>query len=73
MALLDSHTTVLPVGPHRMLALGPTPLYGRLAKSEVDKMNVLQIKAAREYVYTRPNSSLAATVREEATSRLPRL
>ncbi|WP_189219009.1 MULTISPECIES: DUF4238 domain-containing protein [Streptomyces] len=73
MALLDSHTTVLPIGPHHMLALGPTPFYGRLAKSAVDKMNVLQIKAAREYVYTRPNSYLAAIVREEATSRSPRL
>ncbi|MET8412574.1 DUF4238 domain-containing protein [Streptomyces sp. NPDC005195] len=69
MALQDAHTTVLPIGPHHMLALGKTSLQGCLTKSAVDKLNTLQIEAAREYVYTRPRSSLAAMIRDKATSR----
>ncbi|MET8453935.1 DUF4238 domain-containing protein [Streptomyces sp. NPDC005209] len=64
MALGDSHTTVLPIGPRHMIALGPADVHGRIPKHLVDHMNVLQLKAARRYAYTRPGSPLAALIRE---------
>ncbi|MFB7248975.1 DUF4238 domain-containing protein [Streptomyces populi] len=64
MALGDAHSTVLPIGPRHMLALGPADRYAAAAKADVDRMNVLQIKASRRYVYTRPGSPLAPMIRE---------
>ncbi|MEV5880346.1 DUF4238 domain-containing protein [Streptomyces sp. NPDC052101] len=69
MALGDSHTTVLPIGPRHMLALGPTDIHGRIPKHMVDRMNMLQLKAARRYAYTRPGSALPALIRDEALRR----
>lgn len=63
MALGDSHTTVLPIGPRHALALAPANEYVRASKAAVDQINVLQIKAARRYVYTRPGSRLAELIR----------
>ncbi|MER7683080.1 DUF4238 domain-containing protein [Streptomyces sp. NPDC096934] len=64
MALGDSHTTVLPIGPGHMLALAPADAYAPIPKAVVDRMNVLQIKAAHRYVYTRPGTPLAPMIRE---------
>ncbi|MEU8789755.1 DUF4238 domain-containing protein [Streptomyces sp. NPDC048643] len=64
MALGDAHSTVLPIGPRYMLALGPADRYATASKADVDRMNVLQIKASRRYVYTRPGSPLAPMIRE---------
>ncbi|WP_328842866.1 DUF4238 domain-containing protein [Streptomyces sp. NBC_00258] len=66
MALGDAHSAVLPIGPRHMIALAATDAYGRIPAALVDRMNVLQIKAARQYVYTRPHSPLAALISEVA-------
>ncbi|MFG2440725.1 DUF4238 domain-containing protein [Streptomyces sp. NPDC048508] len=64
MALGDSQSVVLPIGPRHMLALGPVNMQGSIPRAVVDRMNVLQIKAARRYVYTCPGSPLAPMIQE---------
>ncbi|MFF0189059.1 DUF4238 domain-containing protein [Streptomyces sp. NPDC005244] len=70
MALHDSRTTVLPIGPHHMLALGDTSFHALVSKSAVDTMNMLQIEAARRYVYARPGSQLDPIIEEVSCDRL---
>jgi len=42
-----------------MAALGPADAIGTISDAQVDGLNALQVRVAREYVYYRPQSALA--------------
>jgi hypothetical protein len=63
VAVGDSDTVVLPVGPRHMLALAPQNLIFSVPKTTVDKLNALQIRAAYRHVFFRPGSSLETFAR----------
>ena len=63
IALGDANTVIMPLGPHRLAALGRTNLAGNLSPDQVESVNARQIASAIEYVYLRPGSGLEHTVR----------
>lgn len=63
IALGDANTVIMPLGPKHLVALGPANLSGTIPKSEVDRLNMMQVQAAEQYVYFRPESGLEKSVR----------
>ncbi|MFD8911716.1 DUF4238 domain-containing protein [Streptomyces sp. NPDC059575] len=69
MAFGDAHSVVLPIGPRRLLALGPRNLLGSVPGAVVDELNTVQILAADRYVYMHPRSELETFARAKARQR----
>ncbi|MFF9281114.1 DUF4238 domain-containing protein [Streptomyces griseosporeus] len=72
MAIGDAHTMVLPLGPHRLLALGPQNCEILASKELVDELNAVQVLAAKRYVYMHPRSGLEHFVKVGVESRTSR-
>jgi hypothetical protein len=68
VALFDANTIVLPLAPRVLAAIGPANAIGTCAGAQVDALNALQVRVARECVYYRPQAGLAAFI---ATARPP--
>ncbi|MFB8351520.1 DUF4238 domain-containing protein [Streptomyces niveus] len=70
MAFGDAQTLVLPIGPRHMLSLGTEDSMLTIPRSFVDRLNAVQVDAARRYVYMHPESGLDPFV-ERAAQRRP--
>jgi hypothetical protein len=68
IGLMTADTTVLPLGPRHLAAIGPTDTYCRLSTDETNYFNRLQINAATDHVYFRPGSGLETIVRAARTA-----
>ncbi|MCC9707308.1 DUF4238 domain-containing protein [Streptomyces sp. MNU76] len=69
MAIGDSHSVVLPIGPRYVLSTGPHPAYLPVPPAQVDELNTLQIRTARRYLYTRPGSPLRPFIARQIHER----
>ncbi|MDT0322238.1 DUF4238 domain-containing protein [Streptomyces millisiae] len=69
MALGDAHSVLLPVGPRRMLALGPENVLGTLALHKVIMSNAAQVLAADRYVFAQPGSNMQRFIRRAGARR----
>ncbi len=64
IAMNDANLMVLPLGPRLLASLGPADTFGTVSADFVDRMNGLQVAAARKYVYFRPGSGMEGFVRQ---------
>ena len=69
MAFGDAQTLLLPVGPRHLLSLGTEEVMLTVSQLFVDRLNAVQVHAARRYVYLHPESSLEPFVKRAAQRR----
>jgi hypothetical protein len=61
----DATTIVLPLGPHRLVALGPKDEWVSVPQSFVEELNGFQVRKAVHQVFMRPGSGLQAFVKAQ--------
>jgi len=60
--LANATAIVLPLSPRVLAALGPADAIGTAPDALVDNVNALQVRAAGQYVYHRPQANFASFV-----------
>ena len=58
VALNDATMIAMPIDPYHLVSLGDTAVELTLDQQQVDAVNRMQIRVAKDYVYSRPGSGL---------------
>lgn len=69
IALHDSSSVFMPLGPRHVAGLGRVPQTAELSSTQVNEVNAAQLLGAMERVYMRPGSGLKDFVRRMIASR----